>query len=42
MKKIVALVVVLLGLLAITPAMEVDSSAQAFNRVGMAEADGGG
>lgn len=39
MKKIVVLVLVVLGLLAIMPAMEVDSSTQVFSRVGLA--DGG-
>ncbi len=42
MKKIIVLVLVVLGLLAIVPAMEVDSSVQVFSRVGMAEGDGGG
>jgi hypothetical protein len=37
MKKIVVLVLVVLGLLAIMPAMEVDSSTQVFSRAGFAE-----
>jgi hypothetical protein len=37
MKKIVVLVLVVLGLLAILPAMEVDSSTQLFSRSGFAE-----
>lgn len=41
MKKIVVLVLVVLGLLAIMPAMETDSSTQVFSRVGMAESGGG-
>ncbi|MGD0264833.1 MAG: hypothetical protein ABSD47_07735 [Candidatus Methylomirabilota bacterium] len=39
MKKLILLVLVVLGLLAIIPAMEVDSSTQVFSRVGLA--DGG-
>jgi len=39
MKKLMVLVLVVLGLLAIIPAMEVDSSTQVFSRVGLA--DGG-
>jgi len=39
MKKLILLVLVVLGLLAIMPAMEVDSSTQVFSRVGLA--DGG-
>jgi len=42
MKKIIVLVLVVLGLLAVMPAMELDSSTQVFSRVGMAEGDGGG
>ncbi len=42
MKKLIVLVLVVLGLLAIMPAMEIDSSTQVFSRVGMAEGDGGG
>lgn len=42
MKKIVVLFLVVLGLLAIMPVMEIDSSTQVFSRVGMAESDGGG
>jgi hypothetical protein len=42
MKKLVLLVLVVLGLLAIMPAMEIDSSTQFFSRVGMADGDGGG
>ncbi len=42
MKKLMVLVLVVLGLLAIMPAMEIDSSTQVFSRVGMAEGDGGG
>ncbi len=41
MKKIIVLVLVVLGLLAIVPAMEIDSSTQVFSRVGMAESGGG-
>jgi hypothetical protein len=41
MKKLVVLVLVVLGLLAIMPAMEIDSSTQLFSRVGMAEGGGG-
>ena len=41
MKKLIVLVVVVLGLLAIMPAMEIDSSTQVFSRVGMAESGGG-
>ncbi len=39
MKKLILLVLVVLGMLAIIPAMEVDSSTQVFSRVGLA--DGG-
>lgn len=42
MKKLIVLVLVVLGLLAIMPAMEIDSSTQVFSRMGMAESDGGG
>lgn len=42
MKKIIVLVLVVLGLLAIIPAMEIDSSTHVFSRVGMADSDGGG
>lgn len=42
MKKLIVLVLVVLGLLAIMPAMEIDSSTQVFSRVGMAEGDSGG
>jgi hypothetical protein len=41
MKKVIVLVLVVLGLLAVMPAMETDSSTQVFSRVGMAEGDGG-
>ena len=41
MKKLIVLVLVVLGLLAFMPAMEIDSSTQVFSRVGMAESDGG-
>jgi hypothetical protein len=41
MKKIVVLVLVVLGLLAIAPAMELQSSTQVFSRMGMAESGGG-
>ena len=41
MKKIIVLVLVVLGLLAVIPAMEIDSSTQVFSRVGMAESGGG-
>ncbi len=39
MKKLVLLVLVVLGLLAIMPAMEIDSATQMFSRTGWA--DGG-
>jgi hypothetical protein len=39
MKKLVALILVVLGLLAVVPAMEVDSSTQVLSRAGFA--DGG-
>jgi len=39
MKKIIVLVLVVVGLLAIMPAMEIDSSTQVFSRAGYA--DGG-
>lgn len=42
MKKIIVLVLVIIGLLAIIPAMELQSSTQVFSRVGMAEGDSGG
>ena len=42
MRKIIVLVLVVLGLLAIAPAMELQSSTQVFSRVGMAEGDSGG
>ncbi len=42
MKKIVLVVLVILGLLAVVPAMELQSSTQVFSRIGMAEGDGGG
>ena len=42
MKKIIVLVLVVIGLLAIIPAMEIQSSTQVFSRVGIAEGDGGG
>jgi hypothetical protein len=42
MKKLIVLVLVVLGLLAIMPAMEIDSATQVFSRVGMAGGDGGG
>jgi hypothetical protein len=42
MKKIIVLVLVIIGLLAIVPAMELQSSTQVFSRVGMAEGDSGG
>ena len=42
MKKLIVLALVVLGLLAIVPAMELQSSTQVFSRVGMAEGDGGG
>ncbi len=41
MKKIIVLVLVVLGMLAIIPAIEIDSSTQVFSRVGMAESGGG-
>jgi hypothetical protein len=41
MKKIFVLVLIVLGLLAIVPAMELQSSTQVFSRVGMAEGGGG-
>ncbi len=37
MKKLIVLVLVVLGLLAIMPAMEIDSSTQVFSRSGFAE-----
>jgi len=37
MKKIILVILVVLGLLAIVPAMEVDSSTQVFSRSGFAE-----
>jgi len=37
MKKLIVLVLVVLGLLAIMPAMEIDSSTQVFSRTGFAE-----
>lgn len=42
MKKLVVLILVVIGLLAVAPAMEIQSSTQMFSRVGMAEGDGGG
>ena len=33
---------IVLGLLAIVPAMELQSSTQVFSRIGMADGDGGG
>ena len=42
MKKVIVLVLIVLGLLAIIPAMEIGSSTQVFSRVGMADSDGGG
>jgi hypothetical protein len=41
MKKIVLVVLVILGLLAVVPAMELQSSTQVFSRIGMADGDGG-
>ncbi len=41
MKKLIVLALIVLGLLAIIPAMEIDSSTQVFSRVGMAESGGG-
>ena len=41
MKKLIVLALVVLGLLAIMPAMEIGSSTQLFSRVGMAESGGG-
>jgi hypothetical protein len=41
MKKVILVVLVILGLLAIIPAMELQSSTQVFSRPGMAEGDGG-
>lgn len=41
MKKVVLMVLVILGLLAVVPAMELQSSTQVFSRVGMAEGGGG-
>jgi hypothetical protein len=41
MKKLILLVLVVLGLLAIVPAMEIQSSTHMFSRVGMAESGGG-
>jgi hypothetical protein len=37
MKKLIVLVLVVLGLLAVMPAMEIDSSTQVFSRNGFAE-----
>ena len=37
MKKLIVLALVVLGLLAIVPAMELQSSTQVFSRIGMAE-----
>ncbi len=37
MKKIIVLVLVVIGLLAIVPAMEVQSNTQVFSRTGFAE-----
>ncbi|MFA5026512.1 MAG: hypothetical protein WC713_01445 [Candidatus Methylomirabilota bacterium] len=42
MKKIVLVLMVIIGLLAIVPAMELQSSTQVFSRIGMADGDGGG
>jgi hypothetical protein len=41
MKKLIVLALVVLGLLAIVPAMELQSSTQVFSRIGMAESGGG-
>ena len=41
MKKIVLVVVVILGLLAVVPAMELQSSTQVFSRIDMSDGDGG-
>ena len=41
MKKLIVLALVVLGVLAIMPVMEIDSSTQVFSRVGMAESGGG-
>jgi hypothetical protein len=42
MKKLVVLILVVIGLLAVAPAMEIQSSTQVFSRIGMADGDGGG
>jgi len=41
MKKLIVLIAVVLGLLAVAPAMEIQSSTQVFSRIGMAEGGGG-
>lgn len=41
MKKLVVLILVVFGLLAVAPAMEIQSSTQVFSRIGMAEGGGG-
>jgi hypothetical protein len=41
MKKVIVMVLVVLGLLAVVPAMELQSSTQVFSRIGMADGDGG-
>jgi hypothetical protein len=42
MKKLVLLVIVVLGLLAVSPGVELQSSTQAFGHIGTVEGDGGG
>ncbi len=42
MKKLIVLILVVIGLLAVVPAMELQSSTQVFSRAGMAEGDSGG
>ena len=37
MKKLIVLVLVVLGLLAVMPVVETDSSTQVFSRIGFAE-----
>jgi hypothetical protein len=41
MKKLIVFALVVFGLLAIVPAMELQSSTQVFSRIGMAESGGG-
>ena len=41
MKKLIVLALVVVGLLTIVPAMELQSSTKVFSRIGMAESGGG-